>query len=101
MPTKLTKERIIETIELAHDFFVDSDVADPKIAVVGLNPHARDGRLFGDEEPRVIEPAVAECRAKGWNVTGSFPADTLFGKVVRGDYDVVVKEGWLGGRISV
>ncbi|XP_065833958.1 4-hydroxythreonine-4-phosphate dehydrogenase-like isoform X2 [Oscarella lobularis] len=93
VPKKLTKERIIETIELSRDFFVASDVADPKIAVAGLNPHAGDGGLFGDEEPRVIEPAVAECRAKGWNVTGPFPADTLFGKVVRGDYDVVFLAG--------
>eukprot|EP00118_Oscarella_pearsei_P002137 m.9640 g.9640 ORF g.9640 m.9640 type:complete len:757 (+) comp21502_c0_seq1:141-2411(+) len=87
---KLTTERIVETTELAHQFLVSNGIADPKIAIAGLNPHAGDGGLFGNEESVVIQPAVTACQKRGWNVSGPFPADTLFGKVIRGNFDIVV-----------
>jgi 4-hydroxythreonine-4-phosphate dehydrogenase len=66
-------------------------VADPRIGVCGINPHAGEGGLFGrGEEQQKIAPAIAACRVRGWNVQGPLPADTLFFRAVRGDFDMVV-----------
>ena len=62
----------------------------PKIAVAALNPHAGEEGRFGDEESRIIEPAILMAREAGINVEGPFPADTLFWKASRGAYDGVV-----------
>jgi 4-hydroxythreonine-4-phosphate dehydrogenase len=62
----------------------------PRVAVAGLNPHAGEGGLFGDEEIRIIAPAVARARALGINVAGPFSADTLFARAIAGDFDAVV-----------
>jgi 4-hydroxythreonine-4-phosphate dehydrogenase len=62
----------------------------PRLAVCGLNPHAGEAGEFGDEETRVIGPAVVMAREAGINVEGPFPADTLFLKAVDGRYDCVV-----------
>ena len=62
----------------------------PRIAVAGLNPHAGENGLFGDEEIRIIAPAVARCRAGGVDVEGPIAADTLFGRALGGDFDAVV-----------
>ncbi len=57
----------------------------------GINPHAGEGGLFGrGEEEAKIVPAVAACRARGWSVDGPLPADTLFYRATRGDFDLVV-----------
>ncbi len=62
----------------------------PRIAVAGLNPHAGEGGLFGDEEIRVIAPAVAAARAQGYDASGPIAADTLFVRAIRGEFDAVV-----------
>ncbi|MBI4579385.1 MAG: 4-hydroxythreonine-4-phosphate dehydrogenase PdxA [Planctomycetes bacterium] len=62
----------------------------PRIAVCGLNPHAGENGLFGDEEERIILPAITMAREAGWFVEGPFPADTLFRKALQGCYDGVV-----------
>jgi 4-hydroxythreonine-4-phosphate dehydrogenase len=64
--------------------------ATPRIAVAGLNPHAGEHGLFGQEEDSAIRPAIETCRASGIDVSGPFPADTLFVRARRGEYDVVV-----------
>jgi 4-hydroxythreonine-4-phosphate dehydrogenase len=75
----------------AHDTLVRSGMAKPRIGVCGINPHAGENGLFGrGEEATKIVPAVEACRARGWNVTGPLPADTLFFLAARGDYDIVV-----------
>jgi len=62
-----------------------------KIGVCGINPHAGENGLFGQgEEGEKIMPAIAACRAKGWDVEGPLPADTLFFRAGRGDFDMVV-----------
>jgi 4-hydroxythreonine-4-phosphate dehydrogenase len=62
-----------------------------KIGVCGINPHAGENGLFGHgEEAAKIAPAIAACRAKGWDVEGPLPADTLFFRAGRGDFDMVV-----------
>ena len=62
----------------------------PRLALCALNPHASDGGLFGDQEARIMAPAVAALRDEGLDVTGPLPADTVFVRAVRGDFDVVI-----------
>jgi 4-hydroxythreonine-4-phosphate dehydrogenase len=62
----------------------------PRVAVAALNPHAGESGLFGDEEARIITPAVALARAAGVDVTGPIAADTLFGRALAGEFDAVV-----------
>ena len=79
------------TIARAHAVLVKSGNTNPKIGVCGINPHAGENGLFGNgEEEQKIVPAVEACRAKGWDVVGPLPADTLFYLAQRGDYDMVV-----------
>jgi 4-hydroxythreonine-4-phosphate dehydrogenase len=65
-------------------------VASPRIAVAGLNPHAGEHGLIGTEDDRAIAPALEACRADGLDVSGPLPADTVFGRAARGEFDVVV-----------
>lgn len=65
-------------------------IAQPRLAVAALNPHAGDGGLMGDEEQRVLAPAVRRLRADGHAVEGPFPADTLFARAVDGGFDAVL-----------
>ncbi|MCJ7632421.1 4-hydroxythreonine-4-phosphate dehydrogenase PdxA, partial [Candidatus Bathyarchaeota archaeon] len=75
----IEKERIVKTVELTHESLVDSfGIAQPAIAISGLNPHAGESGLFGDEEKREITPAVEELRSRGMNVLGPYPPDTVF-----------------------
>lgn len=62
----------------------------PRLALCALNPHASDGGLFGDQEARIMAPAVARLQAEGVDVEGPFPADTVFVRAIRGDFDVVI-----------
>lgn len=62
----------------------------PRLAVAGLNPHAGEDGLFGDEEKEVITPAVAAAREAGWLVSGPLPPDTVFHRAAAGDFDAVV-----------
>jgi len=91
VPRLLSREAIRKTISLTyqglrHDF----GVAKPRLAVAALNPHAGEGGRFGDEELRLIAPAVEECRALGMDVSGPFPPDSLFVRACNGSYDAVV-----------
>jgi 4-hydroxythreonine-4-phosphate dehydrogenase len=69
--------------------------------VAGLNPHAGEDGLFGDEEQRAIAPAIAEARAEGLDVTGPLPADTLFSRARGGEFDIVVAMYHDQGHIPV
>ena len=87
----LTRERLFATIRMAHAFCVDMGVAAPRIAVTGLNPHAGDGGLLGDEEAAVIAPVIEEANAaRLGSVTGPWPGDTVFLHALKGRFDVVV-----------
>lgn len=91
LSSALTQERIERAIRLAHRALRrDFGVSRPKIGVAALNPHGGEAGLFGDEERRVILPAARRARAAGIRASDPLPADTLFGKAVRGDYDGVV-----------
>jgi 4-phospho-D-threonate 3-dehydrogenase / 4-phospho-D-erythronate 3-dehydrogenase len=88
--TSLRRERIEKVIELANGVMkvLLNDV--PRIAVAGINPHAGENGLFGDEELKVIIPAIKNMKAKGINVEGPFPPDTVFLQTINGKYDIVV-----------
>jgi len=86
----LTPERIGTTIRIANNACTSLGIEHPRIAVAGLNPHSGDGGLFGDEEERIIQPAIDAARAEGLNVDGPVPPDTVFGKAAGGLYDIVV-----------
>ncbi|HWO01911.1 MAG TPA: 4-hydroxythreonine-4-phosphate dehydrogenase PdxA [Blastocatellia bacterium] len=86
----ITKERVANAIVLADRELRRFGISRPRIAVAGLNPHAGEHGLFGSEEAREIEPAIAECRADhDIDVSGPFPADTLFVRAARGEFDAV------------
>jgi 4-hydroxythreonine-4-phosphate dehydrogenase len=65
-------------------------LAEPRVALCAFNPHASDGGLFGDEEERLYGPAIARLRAEGIRVHGPIPADTVFLRAGRGEFDVVI-----------
>ncbi|MGW5643777.1 4-hydroxythreonine-4-phosphate dehydrogenase PdxA [Saccharopolyspora sp. NPDC003752] len=79
------------TVRRGHRTMVDSGIAEPKIAVCGINPHAGENGLFGrGEEEEKIVPALEACRADGIDAQGPLPADTVFFRAGRGDFDLVV-----------
>jgi len=81
------KERVLEVISLLNDACIQFGIAKPHIAVAGLNPHAGENGLFGDEEINEIIPAIKEANALGFTVEGPVPPDTMFVKAVQGKYD--------------
>lgn len=82
---------VYRTIRRGHDLLVRSGIENPRIAVAAINPHAGENGLFGnDEEARKITPGIEQALAEGISVEGPLPADTLFFKAGRGDYDLVV-----------
>jgi 4-hydroxythreonine-4-phosphate dehydrogenase len=87
----ITPERVLHVIQLAHNTLTKAGIQNPKIAVCGINPHAGENGLFGygEEEEKVI-PAIEKAVAEGIDVQGPLPADTLFFRTVRGDFDIVV-----------
>jgi len=91
LPSLLTQAKIEKAIRLAHlalrDLF---GIKKPRVGVAALNPHAGEHGLFGDEEARVILPAARAAQAQDIRASDPLPADTLFGKAARGDYDGVV-----------
>jgi 4-phospho-D-threonate 3-dehydrogenase / 4-phospho-D-erythronate 3-dehydrogenase len=82
--------RILEVLELTHAAIQRLGVARPRLAVAGLNPHAGENGLFGDEEQRHITPAIEEARARGLDVTGPYPGDTIFFRAAQGEFDGTV-----------
>jgi 4-hydroxythreonine-4-phosphate dehydrogenase len=91
VPAALTGARIRRVTLAAHDHLRRyHGLRRPKLAIAALNPHAGEGGLFGDEEKRVIAPAVRALARRGLNVRGPLPADTLFAAAAAGDYDAVV-----------
>lgn len=87
---RVKRERVRRVIELSHDALLKLGIASPRIGVAGLNPHCGEGGLFGTEDEREIKPAVADAVAKGMNVTGPVPPDTVFSKMAGGMFDLVV-----------
>ncbi len=91
VPALVTRERVLETLRAAdRGLRRDLGVRSPRIAVAGLNPHAGEGGVLGREEAERIAPAVDAARAGGIDARGPLPADTVFHRAARGDFDAVV-----------
>ncbi len=90
VPDLCTRERVLKVIRLAQQTMNGLGVPRPRIAVCGLNPHAGEDGLFGDEEKREIIPAAEAARREGLDVHGPLPADTLFSRARGGEFDIVV-----------
>lgn len=88
--TSLTRDHLRETILLTARSMPQFGVTAPRLAVAGLNPHAGEDGLLGTEEATIIAPAIADAQAAGVHVSGPWPADTVFTRAARGDFDVVV-----------
>ena len=91
---------IKDAIVLAHSTMRRAGIANPRIAVGALNPHAGENGLFGRDEIEVIRPAVEEMAAKGIDVRGPFPADTVFLKAFAGEYDGVLSMYHDAGQVA-
>lgn len=90
VPRLLTVRAMEQVIALTARELPAFGIARPRIAVAGLNPHAGEHGLFGHEEAEAIAPAIAACRARGVDVSGPYPGDTVFVRARRGDFDVVI-----------
>jgi 4-hydroxythreonine-4-phosphate dehydrogenase len=90
VPRLLTRELVSRTLRLTAQALPRFGVPIPRIALAGLNPHAGESGLIGGEDDAVLAPAVADARAEGLDVTGPVPADTVFVRAARGEFDAVV-----------
>jgi len=87
----ITADKICRAIRLTREYLTRYfGIEDPRIAVTGLNPHASDSGLFGDEEEKVIIPAIRKASIEIKNIYGPFPADAVFYEALKGQFDAVV-----------
>ncbi|MEF2243788.1 4-hydroxythreonine-4-phosphate dehydrogenase PdxA [Paenibacillus sp. IITD108] len=87
----ITPERTYTVVKLAHDTLINAGFKNPKIAVCGINPHAGENGLFGNgEEETKLVPGIEKAQREGIDVSGPHPADTLFFRAGRGEFDIVV-----------
>jgi 4-hydroxythreonine-4-phosphate dehydrogenase len=86
----LSTSAVLEKIRLLNGIMRRLCDRPPRLAVAALNPHASDGGLFGDEETRLLQPALTTAQAEGIAATGPWPSDTLFVRAARGEFDGVV-----------
>jgi 4-hydroxythreonine-4-phosphate dehydrogenase len=101
VPAKLTPDGLRSTIRLTHECLQNLGLSRARLAVAGLNPHAGDGGLMGEEELLWIQPLVAACRIDGFDVEGPLPADTVFLRATQGEFDAVVALYHDQGHIAV
>lgn len=97
----ITRTAVAEAIRLTDRSLREADVACPRIAVAGLNPHAGDGGNFGREEIDAIAPAVEDARREGIAADGPYPADTVFVRARNGNFDAVVTMYHDQGQIAM
>ena len=87
---RVKPERILSTIRLGHEAFKREGLSSPRIAVAGLNPHAGEGGLFGNEEMLYIIPAITQAQQEGIDASGPHPPDTVFWNAAKGRFDLVI-----------
>lgn len=86
----LTRDCVLKTIRLTHQWLTQVGIEHPNIAVTGLNPHSGDGGIFGNEELKTIIPAIEAAQSEKIQASGPFSADALFGRIHETDYDAVI-----------
>jgi 4-hydroxythreonine-4-phosphate dehydrogenase len=97
----ITRERVADTILLTASTLRELGLANPRLAVAGLNPHGGDDGLLGREEIERIRPAVEQASGEGIEIEGPIPADSVFLRAIRGEFDVVVAMYHDQGHIPV
>ena len=91
VPAAVTTPLLIEQSRITHDALQSQwQIEQPRLALCALNPHASDNGLFGDEEERIMRPAIDALRSEGIQIAGPVPADTVFIRAVRGEFDAVI-----------
>ena len=101
VPALVTPDRLRRTIDITHQAMVDLGIAQPRIAVAALNPHAGEGGLFGRQDIEVSMPVIEAYRRQGWDISGPVPGDTVFVKLRARQYDAVVAMYHDQGHIPV
>jgi 4-hydroxythreonine-4-phosphate dehydrogenase len=101
VPALVTRPRVGRVVDLTLEALADLGVERPRVALAALNPHAGEGGLFGRQDDEVLAPLVAEYRARGRDLVGPVPGDTVFVKAVAGEYDAVVAMYHDQGHIPV
>ncbi len=101
VPKRATPERIRKVVELTHDALLRLGIGRARIAVAALNPHAGEGGLFGRHDIDIATPLIAEMVARGLDVVGPVPGDTVFVKLRAGQYDAVIANYHDQGHIPV
>lgn len=97
----VTTENVLDTICLSDEALRDLGIESPSVGVAGLNPHASDGGLLGEEDEAEIEPAVERARERGIDVTGPESPDTVYVRAARGEFDCVVSMYHDEGHIPI
>lgn len=87
---RVRPERILRVLALAREGVRELGIPEPHLAVAGLNPHAGEGGIFGDEEIRHISPAISAARAQGFRVSGPYAGDTVFARTADGQFDCAI-----------
>lgn len=90
VPRLISTPEVMRTIVMTADWLRALGMAAPRVALAGLNPHAGEAGLLGHEEDDMLRPAVAEARGQGVDASGPWPADTVFVRAARGEFDAVV-----------
>jgi 4-hydroxythreonine-4-phosphate dehydrogenase len=90
VPTALTRVLLDEIIDLSWRELPRFGLAQPRLAVAGINPHAGEDGLLGHEETNVLRPAIEAAQKRGLRIDGPFPGDTVFGRAARGEFDAVI-----------
>ncbi len=90
VPGMMTADLLAGVIDLTARELPRFGLASPRLALAGLNPHAGEDGLLGDEEERILKPAVLAARQRGIDLTGPFPGDTVFVRASRGEFDAVI-----------
>ncbi len=90
VPSLITPELVEQTIDLTWAALPKFGITQARLAIAGLNPHAGEGGVLGVEDDRVLAPSIAAARARGIDVSGPFPADTVFVRASRGEFDCVL-----------
>jgi 4-hydroxythreonine-4-phosphate dehydrogenase len=101
VPRVLTRGLLDAIITLTHRELPRFGLREPRLALAGLNPHAGEDGLLGEEETRTLRPAVDAARARGIRIEGPFPGDTVFVRAARGDFDAVIASYHDQGLIPV
>ncbi|WMS42823.1 4-hydroxythreonine-4-phosphate dehydrogenase PdxA [Acuticoccus sp. MNP-M23] len=97
----ITEERLLRAITLTHQTMEGAGIANPKIGVAGLNPHAGDGGNFGTEDDNIIAPAVKKAAEKQFRVDGPIPSDTVYVRALKGEFDAVLTMYHDQGQIAM